>query len=156
MMRFTQSMVSRQCYGRDVKYWLSATKYFWRGSISAEGWIFSGWSDQPIYEAGLFISAAKGCRKFCAMRIPQEKTMLRATHNRKEMIAKLLEHAVSTALVEPQQIWMREVFEKGFVGYGRFTDAQLRLEMQLHGLDGSAEIMDESLDDEFQFSLAHI
>jgi hypothetical protein len=58
MMRSTQSMESRQCYGTDVKYWLNDTKYFChRFAFNGER-CSPGWSDQPMLKACLFIIAA--------------------------------------------------------------------------------------------------
>lgn len=74
--------------------------------------------------------------------------------NRNEMIRHLVEHSVSKALAEPQQYWMREVFEQGFVGYSKLSDQQLRMEMQLRGLEPSGDAFDEDCDDELSFDPA--
>lgn len=65
------------------------------------------------------------------------------TTNRREMIGKLVEHSVSTAVSEFPQHWLKEVFEKGFVGYSKFSDRQLMLEMQLRGLTPTEDLADE-------------
>lgn len=59
---------------------------------------------------------------------------------RKEMIERLVEHSVAQAVEESQRHWMREVFENGFPGYSKLSDQQLRLEMELHGLDPSGGV----------------
>lgn len=76
--------------------------------------------------------------------------------SRKEMISRLVDHSVANALSESQPYWMREIFENGFVGYRRLSDQQLRLEMQLRGLEATPEGDDEDADDDFQFGMAHI
>jgi hypothetical protein len=68
---------------------------------------------------------------------------------RKEMIRKLVALSVDTALAESQRYWLSEVFEKGFVGYGNFSDGQLLREMQLRGLAAPTDVPedDDDLDD---------
>ena len=74
--------------------------------------------------------------------------MRRITMSRKEMIRKLVALSVETALAESHRYWLSEVFEKGFVGYGNFSDGQLLREMQLRGLAGPNDVSDEDdLDD---------
>ena len=67
---------------------------------------------------------------------------------REEMIGKLVEHSVSTAVAESPQDWLKEVFEKGFVGFGRLTDRQLQLEMRLRGLLADDDADEEEFDDD--------
>jgi hypothetical protein len=74
--------------------------------------------------------------------------MQRITMTRKEMIRKLVSLSVDTALAESQRYWLSEVFEKGFVGYGNFSDGQLQREMQLRGLAAPEEALDEDAADE--------
>jgi hypothetical protein len=70
------------------------------------------------------------------------------TMARKEMIRKLVSLSVDTALAESHRYWLSEVFEKGFVGYGNFSDGQLLREMQLRGLAAPDEVPDDDLDDD--------
>jgi hypothetical protein len=68
---------------------------------------------------------------------------------RKEMIRKLVSLSVDTALAESHRYWLSEVFEKGFVGYGNFSDGQLLREMQLRGLAAPEDVPDDDdLDDD--------
>ena len=74
--------------------------------------------------------------------------MRRPPMTRKEMIRKLVALSVDTALAESQRYWLSEVFEKGFVGYGNFSDGQLLREMQLRGLAAPTDVSeDDDLDD---------
>lgn len=74
--------------------------------------------------------------------------MRRPPMTRKEMIRKLVALSVDTALAESQRYWLSEVFEKGFVGYGNFSDGQLLREMQLRGLAAPTDVADDDdLDD---------
>ncbi len=74
--------------------------------------------------------------------------MRRAPMTRKEMIRKLVALSVETALAETHRYWLSEVFEKGFVGYGNFSDGQLLREMQLRGLAAPSDVAeDDDLDD---------
>ena len=77
--------------------------------------------------------------------------MRRPTMTRKEMIRKLVALSVDTALAESHRYWLSEVFEKGFVGYGNFSDGQLLREMQLRGLAAPTDVAEDDeleLDDE--------
>ena len=69
--------------------------------------------------------------------------------SRGEMIGSLVEDSVSTALSELQKHWLKEVFEKGFVGYSKLSDRQLLMEMQLRGLLPQEEESDDDADNEF-------
>jgi hypothetical protein len=74
--------------------------------------------------------------------------MRRAHMTRKDMIRKLVALSVETALAESHRYWLSEVFEKGFVGYGNFSDGQLLREMQLRGLAAPNDVAEEDdLDD---------
>jgi len=74
--------------------------------------------------------------------------MRRAPMTRKEMIRKLVALSVETALAESHRYWLSEVFEKGFVGYGNFSDGRLLREMQLRGLAAPSDVADDDdLDD---------
>jgi hypothetical protein len=72
--------------------------------------------------------------------------MQRMTMTRKEMIRKLVALSVDTALAESQGYWLSEVFEKGFVGYGNFSDGQLLREMQLRGLAAPDDLPDYDIE----------
>jgi hypothetical protein len=69
------------------------------------------------------------------------------TNSRANMIGSLVEHSVTTAISDAQQDWLKDLFEKGFVGYNKLTDRQLLHEMELHGL-----IPDENL---FEYELVN-
>src|SRR4051812_23650748 len=75
--------------------------------------------------------------------------MRHAPMTRKEMIRKLVALSVDTALAESHRYWLSEVFEKGFVGYGNFSDGQLLREMQLRGLAAPTDVAedDDDMDD---------
>ena len=74
--------------------------------------------------------------------------MRHAPMTRKEMIRKLVALSVDTALAESHRYWLSEVFEKGFVGYGNFSDGQLLREMQLRGLAAPTDVAeDEELEE---------
>lgn len=73
--------------------------------------------------------------------------------DRAEMIGQLVEHSVSKAKSEANAYWMRDIFEKGFAGYSKFSDQQLRVEMQLRGLETSADAFEDEDEDDFSFSL---
>lgn len=70
---------------------------------------------------------------------------------RSDMISSLVELAVKTAQSQTQPYWLTEIFEKGFPGYGNFSDAQLQREMHMRGLfapgDAPAEASDDGGDD---------
>lgn len=68
--------------------------------------------------------------------------------SRAEMIKKLVDHSIAIAIAESPKYWMKDVFEKGFIGYSKLSTQQLRLEMQLHGLDESADTADGADDDD--------
>jgi hypothetical protein len=74
--------------------------------------------------------------------------MRRPPMTRKDMIRKLVALSVDTALAESHRYWLSEVFEKGFVGYGNFSDGQLLREMQLRGLAAPTDVAeDDELDE---------
>lgn len=80
--------------------------------------------------------------------------MANTTTSRAEMIGKLVEHSIAMATAESPQYWLKEVFDKGFIGYSKLSTPQLRMEMQLHGLDKSAEMSeanDALADDENEY-----
>lgn len=60
--------------------------------------------------------------------------MTRTSITRVKMVEALVAHSINTAASKSQQDWLNDVFEKGFVGYGKLSERQLLLEMQLHGL----------------------
>jgi hypothetical protein len=67
---------------------------------------------------------------------------------KEEMIRKLVQHSVKTALAESKHYWLCDVFEKGFTGYRNLSRAQLTQELQLRGLaKNEAEFDDDDLDD---------
>jgi hypothetical protein len=72
--------------------------------------------------------------------------MRRPPMTRKDMIRKLVALSVDTALAESHRYWLSEVFEKGFVGYGNFSDGQLLREMQLRGLAAPTDVPDDDDD----------
>jgi hypothetical protein len=72
--------------------------------------------------------------------------MPRTANSRKEMIGRLVAHSLATAAAASQQDWLREVFEKGFVGYSKFSDRQLLLELDLHGLTPASALFEEDGD----------
>jgi hypothetical protein len=67
---------------------------------------------------------------------------------RKEMIRKLVSLSVDTALAESHRYWLSELFEKGFVGYGNFSDGQLLREMQLRGLAAPEDVHEDDPGDD--------
>jgi hypothetical protein len=76
------------------------------------------------------------------------------------MIRKLVALSVDTALAESQRYWLSELFEKGFAGYGNFSDGQLWREMQMRGLapvdEGPEDDLlldDEDLDEGFAHAI---
>ncbi|MGE5469651.1 MAG: hypothetical protein ACM3X0_02510 [Bacteroidota bacterium] len=82
--------------------------------------------------------------------------MNRSTPSRTEMIERLVDHALARATAEPRADWMRDVFQYGFAGYGRFSERQLRLELQLRGLVQADDRFDDESDNDFPFCLAPI
>jgi hypothetical protein len=68
--------------------------------------------------------------------------------SRAEMIRQLVDHSVSQAVAEARPYWLRELFEHGFVGYRKFSDQQLRMEMQLRGLENPEEAIDDDPSDD--------
>ena len=74
-----------------------------------------------------------------------------ASMTRKEMIRRLVALSVDTALAESQRYWLSEVFEKGFVGYGNFSDGQLLREMQLRGLAAAEDLPEDDAEDDADF-----
>jgi hypothetical protein len=70
-----------------------------------------------------------------------------ATMTRQEMIRRLVEFSVNAALGDSRRYWLSDLFERGFVGYRKFSDRRLWRELQLRGLvqpedtfvDGDAE-----------------
>lgn len=51
------------------------------------------------------------------------------------MVRRLVAYSVKTALTEPKQYWLNDVFEKGFTGYRNLSRLQLAQELQLRGLE---------------------
>ena len=76
--------------------------------------------------------------------------MRRPPMTRKDMIRKLVALSVDTALAESHRYWLSEVFEKGFVGYGNFSDGQLLREMQLRGLAAPTDVAEDDELDELE------
>lgn len=71
-----------------------------------------------------------------------------STTNRREMIERLVEHSVETAMSESSLHWLKDVFERGFLGYTKFSNGQLMMEMQLRGLISAHDTIDDEGDDE--------
>jgi hypothetical protein len=53
---------------------------------------------------------------------------------RKEMIRRLTEATLESALNDPDMAWLRAMLVQGFSGYECMTDAALAREMQMRGL----------------------
>lgn len=70
-----------------------------------------------------------------------------STTNRREMIDRLVEHSVETAMSESSMHWLKDVFERGFLGYTKLSNGQLRMEMQLRGLISAHDTMEYEGDD---------
>ncbi len=66
--------------------------------------------------------------------------------NRNEIIQRLVARSVKTAIQESPTHWLNKVFEDGFVGYSRLSDAQLMMEMEMRGLIQ----LEDNFDDEDQ------
>ena len=64
---------------------------------------------------------------------------------REEMIRRLVAYSVEEAVREPESYWLHELFEKGFAGYRKYSSSKLRREIEMRGLDATA---DEYGDDE--------
>ena len=65
-----------------------------------------------------------------------------------EMIRKLVQHSVKTALTESKHYWLCDLFEKGFTGYRNLSRGQLMRELQMRGLEKTDDAFDEdALDD---------
>lgn len=60
--------------------------------------------------------------------------MRRSGMTREEMIRLLVEFSVKAALGDPHRYWLCELFERGFVGYRKYSDRRLWRELQLRGL----------------------
>jgi hypothetical protein len=60
---------------------------------------------------------------------------------RDEMIRRLVEFSVKAALGDPRRYWLSELFERGFVGYRKFSDQRLWRELQLRGLVGPEDAL---------------
>jgi hypothetical protein len=74
--------------------------------------------------------------------------MPRTANTRVKMIERLVEHSVTSALSGSQPDWLKDVFEKGFVGYRKLADRQLLLEMQLHGLTPADDVFEDDADED--------
>lgn len=75
---------------------------------------------------------------------------------RAEMVALLVDHALAMAGTEEQRHWLRSIFEKGFTGYSKLSSSQLTMEMQLHGLDETADLYEETDDDDLEFQMSGV
>jgi hypothetical protein len=53
---------------------------------------------------------------------------------RDEMIRRLVKFSVTAAVGESRRYWLSDLFERGFVGYRKFSDRRLWQELQLRGL----------------------
>lgn len=82
--------------------------------------------------------------------------MNRSTPSRTEMIERLVDDALARAGSAPRADWLRDIFEYGFAGYGKLSERQLRLELQLRGLVLATDRFDDESDNDFPFCLAPI
>ena len=65
-----------------------------------------------------------------------------------EMIRKLVQHSVKTAVSEAKHYWLADLFENGFAGYRKLSRSQLERELQMRGLaKAEAAIDEDDLDD---------
>lgn len=71
------------------------------------------------------------------------------TTDRNAMIGRLVEHSVDEAVSERPRHWLKEVFEKGFMGYSKFSDGQLLREMYLRGLIRQEDTDEDEADDDY-------
>jgi hypothetical protein len=58
---------------------------------------------------------------------------------REEMIRRLVAYSVEEAVREPQAYWLRELFEKGFAGYRKYSSTKLKRELEMRGFDATVE-----------------
>lgn len=73
---------------------------------------------------------------------------------REEMIRRLVAYSVEEAVREPQAYWLRELFEKGFAGYCKYSSTKLKRELEMRGLDATEEDYgDDEADDYVQDDL---
>lgn len=73
---------------------------------------------------------------------------------REEMIRRLVAYSVEEAVREPQAYWLRELFEKGFAGYRKYSSTKLKRELEMRGLDATEEDYgDDEADDYVQDDL---
>ena len=68
------------------------------------------------------------------------------------MIRALVAFSAQAAAGEPRRYWLRDLFERGFVGYRNFSNRQLRRELQLRGL---VRLDDLFVDDEPEESASY-
>jgi hypothetical protein len=50
------------------------------------------------------------------------------------MVRRLVEFSVKAARGDSRRYWLSDLFERGFVGYRKFSDRRLWRELQLRGL----------------------
>lgn len=67
--------------------------------------------------------------------------------SRLEKIQHLITCSVKTAVTESPKHWLNKIFEDGFVGYSRLSDAQLAMEMEMRGLIQSEDQFDDDLEE---------
>jgi hypothetical protein len=76
--------------------------------------------------------------------------------NRDEMIRKLVQHSVKTAVAESRHYWLAEMFEKGFAGYRNLSRRQLVQELQMRGLEKLADEFEDDDQDDLDLDLDYI
>ncbi|HUO44336.1 MAG TPA: hypothetical protein VMT94_05415 [Burkholderiales bacterium] len=69
--------------------------------------------------------------------------------NREQMIEKLINSSIDSALNDPEREWLRDIFRNGIEGYDQKTNDELAFEMRLRGfftLDQEDTATDEDND----------
>jgi hypothetical protein len=92
--------------------------------------------------------ANSGMPYFFTLAKKTERKMSSSINNRREMIDRLVEHSVETAMSESSFHWLKDVFERGFLGYTKLSNGQLMMEMQLRGLISAHDTIEDEADDE--------
>lgn len=73
--------------------------------------------------------------------------MKNAVMGKSEMIKRLVARSVETAISESPNSWLEEIFEQGFMGYSKLSEAQLLMELEMHGLIQSEDHFDDEAQD---------
>lgn len=67
---------------------------------------------------------------------------------RTEMIDRLVALSVATATTETKHLWLKDMFENGFIGYSKFSDRRLLMELELRGMVPVEDaVCDDATDD---------